>query len=407
MSLTERNPGPPGSPGSRRRPRLPTPQDYPSPLHAEQLTARVGLWLGAAFAICFVTGLTSHLIQHPPAWFGWPTRPVWLYRVNQGVHVTSGIAAIPLLLVKLWTVSPRFWTWPPITSVVHALERLSILVLVGASMFELISGLLNVAEWYPWKFFFPPVHYAIAWVAIGAIAVHIAVKLPVIRRALVQSEESAEHADEQQVSADVQRQMPATSGPLTRRGLLAAAVGAAAVVIVATVGDKIPALRKVSVLAQRDGTGPQGLPVNRTAAAAGMTSARLGPSWALVLRGPTGTRSIGLAELRAMPQVTATLPITCVEGWSQTAVWSGVRLRDLLALVGADARHGARMVSLENGLYGQSMVTPALAADDLTLIALDLHGEPLAPDHGYPARLIAPNRPGALQTKWLHGIEAV
>ena len=107
-----------------------------------------------------------------------------------------------------------------------------------------------------------------------------------------------------------------------------------------------------------------------------------------------------------MPQVTATLPISCVEGWSQTAVWGGVRLRDILALVGADQRHGARMISLENGLYGQSLVTAELAADELTLVALDLHGEPLAPDHGYPARLIAPNRPGALQTKWLHGIEA-
>lgn len=404
MSLTER--GPVRSPGGRGRPRLPTPQDYPSPLHSERLTARVGIWLGIAFAVCFVTGLTSHLIQHPPAWFGWPTRPVWLYRINQGLHVTSGVTAIPLLLVKLWTVSPRFWTWPPITGVVHALERLSILVLVGASMFELISGLLNVAEWYPWKFFFPPVHYAIAWVAIGSIAVHVAVKLPVIRRALVRSEQRAESGD-QEPTPSAQISGPALAGPLSRRGLLGAALGSAAVVTIATVGDKIPALRTVSVLAQRNGSGPQGLPVNRTAAAAGMTSALTGPAWALVLRGPAGQRSVDLAGLRGMPQVTATLPISCVEGWSQSAVWSGVRLRDLLALVGGDQRHGARMVSLENGLYGQSIVTAELAADDLTLIALDLHGEPLAPDHGYPARLIAPNRPGALQTKWLHGIEAM
>ncbi|WP_148668402.1 molybdopterin-dependent oxidoreductase, partial [Streptomyces sp. WAC05950] len=27
-------------------------------------------------------------------------------------------------------------------------------------------------------------------------------------------------------------------------------------------------------------------------------------------------------------------------------------------------------------------------------------------DHGYPARIIAPNRPGVLQTKWVGRLEA-
>ena len=36
---------------------------------------------------------------------------------------------------------------------------------------------------------------------------------------------------------------------------------------------------------------------------------------------------------------------------------------------------------------------------------LTLHGEPLNRDHGEPARLIAPNRPGVLQTKWLSRLE--
>jgi DMSO/TMAO reductase YedYZ molybdopterin-dependent catalytic subunit len=42
--------------------------------------------------------------------------------------------------------------------------------------------------------------------------------------------------------------------------------------------------------------------------------------------------------------------------------------------------------------------------DRATLIALRLAGEPLALDHGFPARLIAPNRPGVLQTKWVSRI---
>ena len=58
-------------------------------LRGTAVTARVGLWLGVAVAVCFVTGLISHFIQHPQPWFFWPTRPVWLYRVTQGLHVIS------------------------------------------------------------------------------------------------------------------------------------------------------------------------------------------------------------------------------------------------------------------------------------------------------------------------------
>lgn len=47
------------------------------------------------------------------------------------------------------------------------------------------------------------------------------------------------------------------------------------------------------------------------------------------------------------------------------------------------------------------------ARDSQTLIALELNGEPLDLDHGYPARLIAPSRPGVLQTKWISRIEVV
>src|SRR5262245_17607665 len=148
------------------------------------VTARVGLWLGVAIAVCFVTGMISHFIQHPQPWFFWPTRPVWLYRVTQGLHVISGIAAIPLIIVKLWSVWPQLFERPIIGGPVRQMERLSILVLVGSVLFQLSTGLLNIAQWYAFKFFFTTSHYAMAYVAAGAVLVHIGVKLPVIRRAL-------------------------------------------------------------------------------------------------------------------------------------------------------------------------------------------------------------------------------
>jgi DMSO/TMAO reductase YedYZ molybdopterin-dependent catalytic subunit len=51
-------------------------------------------------------------------------------------------------------------------------------------------------------------------------------------------------------------------------------------------------------------------------------------------------------------------------------------------------------------------VLPAAFADDgRSLLALDLAGQPLDLDHGYPCRVIAPNRPGVLQTKWVSSLE--
>ncbi|WP_342760890.1 molybdopterin-dependent oxidoreductase [Nocardia terpenica] len=107
-----------------------------------------------------------------------------------------------------------------------------------------------------------------------------------------------------------------------------------------------------------------------------------------------------------MTQTGADLPIACVEGWSAGAHWSGVRLRDLLGAVGEYRGGSVRFGSLEQGgLYRESVLPHPHVVDDATLVALRLNGEELSLDHGYPCRLIAPNRPGVLQTKWLSRIE--
>lgn len=70
----------------------------------DRLTARLGRILGILFSICFVTGLLSHYQYYPWSWLPQPASPVWGYRVSQGLHVATGTASIPLLLVKLWSV---------------------------------------------------------------------------------------------------------------------------------------------------------------------------------------------------------------------------------------------------------------------------------------------------------------
>jgi hypothetical protein len=375
-----------------RPPAPPTPESFTSPLHDTRLTARLGVWLGSAITLCFLTGVLSHYQQHPAAWLPLGPDPAWGYRLNQGIHVVAGCASVPLLLAKLYSVYPRLFEQPPVRNAVHGAERASVAVLVSATIFQVVTGLMNVAQWYPWGFSFTRVHHAVAWLAIGALAVHIAVKLPVVRTAFA----PPAHVKERELDPD-------GAGARSRRGFLVAAVASAGAVALFTAGQTVRPLRGIAFLApRRPEVGPQGLPVNRTAAAAHVVPAAQSPGWQLTLTGPAGRRRFSLAELAALPQSERELPIACVEGWSAGARWRGVQIAELVRLAGG--ARGSRVVvdSLEqHGAYRQTLLPAQHAADPRTLLALELNGEPLHLDHGAPARLIAPNRPGVLQTKWV------
>ncbi|WP_323793931.1 molybdopterin-dependent oxidoreductase [Nocardioides sp.] len=383
--------------------RVPRESDFTSRLRSPAVAARVGLWLGIAFGICFLTGLISHYAQNGDQPVPFPTAPYWGYRVTQGLHVISGTAAIPLLLVKLWSVYPQLFKsmpWGDVRAMtISGLERLSIAVLVAGSTFLLVTGLLNTSRWYPWAFSFRPVHYAVAWITIGALVVHIAVKLPVIRDALTSDVDDTTHDS------------PTATEPgvVSRRGLLRSTWLATGIAVLATAGSTVPLLRKVSVLSVRTGDGPQGVPFNRTAAAAQVTAEERGPGWTLdVVDGDGVVSSWSRDELAAMTQRTETLPIACVEGWSASAEWTGVRLRDLLDAASVPRGADVRMVSMQKRYaFGVTELQGNFADADKTLIALKLNGEELSLDHGFPARLIAPNRPGVLQTKWLTTVEVI
>jgi len=148
------------------------------------------------------------------------------------------------------------------------------------------------------------------------------------------------------------------------------------------------------------------VPVNKSARAAGVLETAVSDSFRLVVRHGDRSLSWTLADLEEMPQTTADLPIACVEGWSASGTWTGVRVRELLDLVGAPAGRAVTVTSLQrHGPYRATILPENFADDDLTLLALRLGGEPLDLDHGYPCRLIAPNRPGVLQTKWVTRLE--
>lgn len=399
---------------------------FTSSLRTKRAATLIGIALAIAVTICFLTGLFSHFQQHPVSWLPIPTIPTWGYRLTQGLHVATGLAAIPLLLMKLWTVYPNLFVWPPIKSVLNALERASIFILVAAMIFQLATGTINITQWYPWSFPFTQTHYAVSFVIVGAILIHLAVKAPDIMAALRKrsgaSETDAEPAaqvdagddpsakqdDRELVLTNQSTEPTASTSGLTRRGFLLTGGLAVGAVTLTTVGQTLSPLERLAVLApRRPSIGPQGLPVNRTAKAAGITAAAIGAQYRLSVAGARSAQ-FTLEQLQAMPQSTFELPIACVEGWSASALWSGVPIRDLLDQVQAPPDVTVRVVSLEKeGNYRVTELPSQFVNDPKTILALTIGGEALDIEHGYPARIMAPNRPGVLQTKWVSGLEVV
>lgn len=378
---------------------------FTSPLRDERLAAWLGASLGILFTICFVTGLFSHLQQHPLSWLPVPSRPAGLYRVTQGLHVAAGIASVPVLIAKLWIVWPRFLAFPPFRRISDVVERVLLLALVGGAVFMVFTGVANIAQWYPWRFSFTATHYQVAWVTIGAIIAHVGAKWAIARQAMARRRPRLDEADE--ILATVAE--PDHDG-LSRRGFLTTVAAASGVLTVTTIGQTVPGLRSLAILAPRDpDVGVQGRPVNRGSANAGVVGAATAAGWRLTVDGKVARPlSFSLADLMALPPHHADLPIACVEGWSYSATWRGVRLRDLLAMAGAAPGAAAHVESLErNSIYRISYVNRFQAHDADTLLATHLDGHPLALDHGYPLRLIGPDRPGVSQTKWVTRVVVV
>ncbi len=417
----EQTPPPPGP----FRPRF-----WRSPIRGPWLTSVFGLVLLIGIPLIFVTGMLSYASYNPELdrindqtpdkgllgfyLFDWPTDPYWLYRLTQGVHVTLGVVLVPVVLAKLWSVIPKLFEWLPVRSVAHALERLSLLALVGGVVFEFVTGIFNIQLFYVFPGSFYTLHFYGAWVFIAAFVVHVSLRLGRMTRAL----RSRNLLTELRTGlADTRPEPPDPDGlvalepaapTMTRRGALAMVGGGSLLLLVVTAGQSIGGrLRRTALLAphNRDpGGGPKDFQVNKTAAAVGVTPAHVGPDWRLEVRGHGPTLVFTRAQLLTMPQHAAALPIACVEGWSTSdQQWSGLRLADLAALAGLPDAGSVLVESVQPpGPYSSVVLRGNQIHDLRSLLALRVNGTDLSLDHGFPARVIVPANPGVNNTKWVH-----
>jgi DMSO/TMAO reductase YedYZ molybdopterin-dependent catalytic subunit len=422
--------------------RLPRPDELPgpfrrsfwrSPIRGPWLTSVLGLLLLAGIPVMFVTGLLSYAAYDPglsylndltpgKGWLGfylfsWPAHPAWLYRVNQGVHVTLGLMLVPIVLAKLWSVLPKLFAWPPVRNPAQAVERLSLFLLVGGVVFEFATGIVNIQQWYVFPGSFYTLHFYGGWVFVAAFVVHTGLKLPAairtLRRGGLLKELRTDTAHTRPEPPDAGGLVsPAPAAPtISRRGALAFAGGGSVLLLALSVGQSIGGpLRRTAVLAphgQVTGAGPAEFQINVTADQAGIKPAETGASWRLTLvhtgSAPGAALSLTRAQLLALPQHTAQLSINCVEGWSTgDQSWTGVRLRDLARLAGADRPGPLLVQSLERGgSFSYTVLSAGQIMNSGSLLALHVNGADLSPDHGYPARVIVPAAPGVHNTKWV------
>ncbi|HEX4904528.1 MAG TPA: sulfite oxidase-like oxidoreductase [Acidimicrobiales bacterium] len=128
-------------------------------------------------------------------------------------------------------------------------------------------------------------------------------------------------------------------------------------------------------------------------------------TWSLQIGGLV-EQSVTLSwdDLLAQPSVELTFDIHCVTKWSKLdTTWTGVKMTHLLSLARPlpSATH-----LLSHAEYGYTANTPlADATVDNAIVAYRYDGEPLAPEHGYPVRLIIPHLYFWKSTKWLRGLE--
>ena len=402
-----------------------------SPLRGPWLASFLSSALLPLILICTATGFISHEAYQPELgenelfdgridlWpGGWPTNPAWLYAVTQGAHVISGVAAIPILLAKLWAVMPKLYESPAVRSLAHLLERVGLALLVGGSLFVFFTGILNIQLFYAWSFSFVPAHYWGAIIFLGALVFHVATKLPVMARSFRERgvlrplKDDLAHTEPEPHVPGEHSSAPVAPAPATvsRRGLIVT-VGAASVgLTIMTAGQVVGGpLRQLSLLAPRGrgatGGAPNDFPVNKTFAAVDIPRPMVGQDWRLSLFVDDEEQaSVRLSReaLLDLELVTERLPIACVEGWTTTQEWTGVRLSELARRAGARDPSELEVRSLQpSGQFRQTTLARNQIEDERSLIALRVNGADLSLDHGFPARLIVPALPGVHNTKWV------
>ena len=125
--------------------------------------------------------------------------------------------------------------------------------------------------------------------------------------------------------------------------------------------------------------------------------------WTLRVGGETldgGVRVLTWDDLADLPDVEVEADLHCVDRHSVTGLrWGGVRMRDVLALAPPAPGSEHVLLAAVRG-YAAAVHLEELRHPD-ALLAHSVDGEPLSPEHGWPARVVLPHLYGFKGPKWV------
>jgi DMSO/TMAO reductase YedYZ molybdopterin-dependent catalytic subunit len=113
--------------------------------------------------------------------------------------------------------------------------------------------------------------------------------------------------------------------------------------------------------------------------------------------------SLTYDEVIAMPSFQKVTTLNCVEGWSVTYLWTGVKLKDLLEKAGYDTKAKVVIFRSYDG-YSTSLPLDFVVNRDI-LLAYKMNGVAIPPERGFPFQVVAEDQLGYKWAKWVTEIE--
>ncbi|MGD9891109.1 MAG: molybdopterin-dependent oxidoreductase [Dehalococcoidia bacterium] len=367
-------------------------------LSSTLVTMQLGLALAVLLGLMFFSGGLFYLYH-----FNYNIGPY--FTVTRVIHFYVGLASIPFLAAKYASTGYRFAGYylrlprftrasPPrlVPRITSPLLALDFFVLYFSGLYMLFHSYYTVTNIPPLEFKPVQVHLWAAIVAVPLLAVHLGWHLLETIRGL----------------RDQRRSLPAESPQatarqaLTRRAFMGTVLLGGIGVSLAFQNTRLANAEVRGLFIGRipaeERGGPGDFPVEWLFGKEDVDTA----AWRLMVEGAV-SRPLVLTydELLALPAVTKRIRLSCVSGWTANATWTGVRLRDVLALAIADP--ASRAINFHS-VSGYAFTWHANRLGDDAILATHVNGAPLSTNHGFPVRLIVPGYPGQNMVKQLDRI---
>lgn len=166
---------------------------------------------------------------------------------------------------------------------------------------------------------------------------------------------------------------------------------------------------------------PEAVTAARVNSDIGMTTKLEPATWTLAVGGLAGRADdliLTLDDIKQLPRTEMITEFKCIEGWSTIVHWAGVRFSDFAAKYQPQTKDGSQpdaasrpqdlveyvSLSTPDSKYYVGWDMPSIMHPQ-TLLAYEMNGEPLKPEHGAPLRIASPTKYGIKQIKRIGRIE--